>query len=177
MGLGKVLLNMSPAMFFATSLVAKDVVGCVMYTSTARANKQYTPEKRSDVSNYDLANGVINVGLQLLAIKPIEYFMEKVADAKFMKHFYNDLDAKLKGSDKKAVMALLENKEKLGKGSVALISVVLCQYVIKRFISPFFSMPASQKMAQIGVIKPKLYPGEEFRGEKKPEKKKLDVVK
>ncbi len=173
-GIGKALIDMSPAMFFATSLVAKDVVGCVMYTSTARANKQYTPEKRSDVANYDLANGIINVGLQLLAIKPIEYFMQKISDAKLMKHFYNDLENKLKDTDKKAVMKLLEHKEKMVKGSVALISTILCQYVIKRFISPFLSMPASQKMAQIGVVKPKLYEGETYEGKKKG--KKLDVV-
>ena len=166
------MINMSPAAFFATSLIAKDVVGCVMYTSTSRANKQYSPEKRSDVSNYDLANGIINVGMQLLAIKPIDYFMEGVADSKFMKHFYNDLDNRLKSSDKEAVIKLLQNKQKLVKGSVALVSVICCQYLIKRFISPFISMPIGQKFASAGVIKPKLYPGETFEKSSDKDKKK-----
>jgi len=164
--IGNTLINMSPAAFFATSLIAKDVIGCVMYTSTSRANKQYTPEKRSDVSNYDFVNGFTNVGLQLLAIKPIEYLTEKVADSKLMKHFYQNLDNRLKDTDKKAVMKLIQNKQKMVKGSVALVSVVVCQYIIKRFISPFISMPLGQKFASIGVIKPKLYPGETFEKSK-----------
>lgn len=159
---GKALIGMSPAMFFATSLISKDVVGCVMYTTTARKNKQYTPEKRSDVANYDLANGIINIALQLLAIKPLEYALEKFSNTHFMKHFYQNLDERLKSTDKKAVINLLQHKEKMVKGSVALISAILLQYGIKRFISPFFSMPVGQKFAAAGVIKPKLYPGETF---------------
>ena len=62
------MVDLSPTTKIATSLIAKDVVGCVMYTSTARSNKDYTPDKRADVANYDLANGVINIALQLLAI-------------------------------------------------------------------------------------------------------------
>ena len=75
------MVELSPTAKIATSLIAKDVVGCVMYTSTARSNPKYTPEKRSDVANYDLANGIINIGLQLLAIKPIETAMTKVSDS------------------------------------------------------------------------------------------------
>lgn len=167
---GKALINMSPAMFFATSLISKDVVGCVMYTTTARKNKQYTPEKRSDVANYDLANGIINIALQLLALKPLEYALEKFSNAHFMKHFYKNLDERLKGSDKKVVMTLLQNKEKMVKGSVALISAIVLQYVIKRFLSPFFSMPVGQKFASMGVVKPKLYPGETFEGQDQKDK-------
>lgn len=169
---GKALINMSPAMFFATSLISKDVVGCVMYTSTARKNKQYTPEKRSDVANYDLANGIINIGLQLLAIKPLEYALKKFSDSHFMKHFYQNLDKRLKSSDKKAVISLLQHKEKMVNGSVALISAMLLQYGIKRFLSPFLSMPAGQKFAAAGVIKPKLYPGETFEKTTKTEENK-----
>lgn len=144
----KALLELSPTMYAATSLVAKDIVGCVIYTSTSRANKQYTPEKRSDVSNYDLANGVINVGLQLLAIKPLDKLMTKLTDSKVVKHFYNGLDEKLGNSDNKLVMNLLKRKAAWTKGFAALTSIIICQYVIKRFISPFFSMPAGDKLAE-----------------------------
>ena len=167
----KSMVELSPTAKIATSLIAKDVVGCVMYTSTARSNPKYTPEKRSDVANYDLANGIINIGLQLLAIKPIETAMTKVSDSKLMKHFFNNLDQRLGSSDNKAVMELLKHKAGLVKGSVAALSVVICQYFIKRFVSPYLSMPASEKFKEWRLIKPKLYEGETFE---KPSK--LDVV-
>ncbi len=165
------MTNLSPTTYFATSLILKDAVGCVMYTSTARRNKKYTPDKRADVANYDLANGVINIALQLLAVKPIETLMTKVADSKFMKHFFKDLDSRLGNTDNKAVSTLLKHKSGLVKGSTALLSVIICQYIIKRFISPFFSMPASEKFQEWGLVKPKLYEGETYG---KPSK--LDIV-
>ena len=161
----KSMVELSPTAKIATSLIAKDVVGCVMYTSTARRNKKYTPDKRSDVANYDLANGVINIALQLLAIKPIESAMTKISDSKLMKHFFKNLDERLRSKDNKAVMKLLQHKEGLVKGSVALLSVVICQYFIKRFIAPYFSMPASEKFQEWGLVKPKLYDGETFEKE------------
>ena len=171
MSLWNTMVNLSPTAKIATSLIAKDVVGCVMYTSTARSNKQYTPEKRSDVANYDLANGIINIGLQLLAIKPIESLMTKFSESKLMKHFFNNLDEKLASGDNKAIMKVLKHKEGLVKGSVALMSVIICQYFIKRFIAPYLSMPAGTKFQEWGLVKPKLYDGETY------EKKNLDVVK
>ncbi len=151
---------MSPTAKIAASLIAKDFVGCVMYTNTARTNKKYTPEKRADVANYDLANGIINIGLQLLAIKPIESFMTKLSDTKLMKHFFNNLDKRLADRDNKKVISLLKTKSGLVKGSVAAVSVIICQYIIKRFISPYFSMPLGDKFQKMGVVKPKMYPGE-----------------
>lgn len=164
------LSGISTAQKIAIALVAKDAVGCVMYTSTARSNKQYTPEKRANVANYDLANGVINIALQLLAIRPIESLMTKVADSKLMKKFFNNLDERLAGSDNKLVMKLLKNKAGLVTGSVALMSVIICQYVIKRFIAPYISMPAGEKFQEWGLIKPKLYPGDVYEKSEKSRK-------
>ena len=167
----KKMVEMSPTAKIATSLIAKDVIGCVMYTGTARSNKKYTPEKRADVANYDLANGVINIALQLLAIKPIESIMTKISDSKLMQYFFNNLDQRLGSSDNKAVMALLKKKEGLVKGSVALLSVIICQYFIKRFVAPYISMPASEKFQEWGLIKPKLYEGETY-----DKKNQLDII-
>ena len=66
------MVNLSPTAKIATSLILKDAVGCYLYVSQARKNKKFTPQQRADVANYDLANGVINIGLQLAAVKPIE---------------------------------------------------------------------------------------------------------
>ena len=155
------MVDLSPTAKIATSLIAKDLVGCVMYTSTARSNKKYSPEKRADVANYDLANGIINIGLQLLEVKPIETLMTKISDSKLMKHMFNNLDKRLKDTDSKKVMTLLNRKEALVKGSVALFSVIICQYFIKRFVSPYFSMPLGDQFNKMGLVKPKLYDDDE----------------
>ena len=78
MSLWSRMVSLSPTQQIATSLILKDAVGCYLYVSQARRNKKFTPEQRADVANYDLANGVINIALQLLAVKPIENLMTKV---------------------------------------------------------------------------------------------------
>ena len=171
-GIWKTMTNLSPTTYFAISLIAKDAVGCYVYTITARRNKRYTPEKRSDVANYDLANGIINIALQVLAIKPMEAGFNRLAETKFIKHFIKDADKKLADTDSEFVKKVMSKRSGLVKGSTALLSIAICQYVIKRFISPFFSMPCSQKFQEIGLVKPKLYEGETFEGKGKS----LDVI-
>ena len=158
------MVNLSPTAKIATSLIAKDAIGCYLYVSQARRNKKMTPKQRADVANYDLANGIINIGLQLLAVKPIENLMKDIVDSKLMQKFFKNLDARLGSTDNKAVMKLLKNKKNLTEGAVALFSTIICQYIIKRGISPFFSVPAGEKTKQMGIIKPKLYAGETFTG-------------
>ena len=162
MSLWTTMVNMSPTGKIASSLILKDAVGCYLYVNQARTNKKMTPQQRADVANYDLANGIINIGLQLLAVKPIEKAMKHVVDSKLMKHFFADLDKKLANTDNKAVTKLLKSKAGLTEGAVALLSVIICQYFIKRCVSPFFSVPAGDKSKEIGLIRPKLYPGETF---------------
>ena len=178
--IGTKMTNLSPTTAFAISLIAKDAVGCYVYTTTAKNNKRYTPEKRSDVANYDLANGIINIALQILAIKPIEAGITKLSESKFIKHFYKDLDEKLASNNNEVVKKALKYKSGLVKGSTALLSIGICQYIIKRFISPFFSMPAGQKFQEMGLIKPKIYEGETFDktkigGKNKKEQKHTDI--
>ena len=153
MGVGQVgakvwdgMVKLSPTGKIATSLILKDAVGCYLYVSQARSNKKMTPQQRADVANYDLANGVINVGLQLLAVKPIENLMKKVVESHLMKHFFYDLDERLASKNNKLVRDLLKNKAG---------------------ISPFFSVPVGEKSKQVGLIKPKLYEGETFNKQDK----------
>ena len=161
------MVNLSPTGKIAASLILKDALGCYLYVSQARSNKKMNPQQRADVANYDLANGIINVGLQLMAVKPIENLMKKFVNAKFMNHFFTNLDTRLASSDNIAVMKLLKNKKSLLEGAVALLSVIVCQYFIKRVVSPFLSVPAGEKTKQWGIIKPKLYKGE-TRDSKEP---------
>ena len=179
------MVDLSPTNKIATSLILKDAVGCYLYVSQARSNKKMTPEQRSDVANYDLANGIINIALQLLAVKPIENLMKKFVNSHWVQHFFDNLDARLASNDNKAVIKLLNKKAAIVEGAVALLSVIICQYFIKRAVSPFFSVPAGDKSKEIGLIKPKLYPGETFdkkrrynpaEGQLAQNTKKLDVM-
>lgn len=156
------MVNLSPTGKIATSLILKDAVGCYLYVTQARSNKKFEPKQRADIANYDLANGVINIALQLAAVKPIENLMTKVVDSKMMKKMFNNLDERLGSTDNKSVMKLLKNKRRLTEGAVALLSVIVCQYFIKRVVSPYFSVPAGEKSKQLGLIKPKLYEGETY---------------
>ena len=156
------MVNMTPTQKIATSLILKDAVGCCLYVSQARSNKEFTPKQRSDVANYDLANGVINIALQLLAVKPIENIMTKVVDSKMMKNLFINLEERLADTDNKKVMELLKQKKRLTPGIVALFSVIICQYFIKRVVSPYLSVPAGEKSKELGLIKPKLYDGETY---------------
>ena len=154
------MVNLSPTGKIASSLILKDAVGCYLYVTQARSNKKFTPEQRADVANYDLANGLTNIALQLAAVKPIENLMTRTVDSKMMKKLYSDLDARLADTNNKNVMTLLKNKKRLTEVIVALFSVLICQSCMKRVVSPFFSVPAGEKSKQIGLIKPKLYDGE-----------------
>ena len=151
--------NMTLAQKTAASLILKDAVGCGVYTLTARANKDYSPEKRSDVANYDLANGIINIGLQIVAIKPIEKVMDLWTEKKLVKHFFKNFDKLVNKIGSKLAM---QEKKGIAKGITAILSTIICQYGIKRFVSPYFSMPTAEKFQQWNLVPPKLYPGETF---------------
>lgn len=173
----KILNNITPTQKIAVSLIMKDAVGCVLYVTQARSNKQFTPQQRSDVANYDLANGVINIALQLLAVKPIENLMTKFVDSKMMGKMFNNLDERLADTNNKKVINLIKNKKNLTSGVVALFSVLICQYFIKRVVSPYFSVPAGEKSKQIGLIKPKLYNGETYDPKNSDKFEKIEQIK
>ncbi len=168
------LVSLSPTQQIATSLILKDVVGCYLYVNQARKNKKFTPEQRADVANYDLANGVINIGLQLAAVKPIENLMKKFVGTKLMGKMFQNLDTRLADPNNQKVMKLLKNKTRLTEGIVAAFSVIICQYFIKRVVSPFFSVPIGEKTKQIGIVKPKLYEGETYTGKSGDKFEKLE---
>ena len=163
MSLWTKMTNLSPTAKIASSLILKDAVGCYLYVSQARSNKKMTPQQRADVANYDLANGIINIGLQLLAVKPIEEMMKKFVENRWIKHFFTNMADKVKpDTNYEKVIKFLKEKKGVREGAVALLSVLICQYFIKRVVSPFLSVPAGEQSKKIGLIKPKLYEGESF---------------
>ncbi|MCQ2754464.1 MAG: hypothetical protein MJ231_05385 [bacterium] len=153
------VLVLAPAASIAVSLIAKDAVGCYLYVTQARSNKKMTPKQRADVANYDLANGIINIGLQLAAVKPIEKLMTKLVDKKFMDKFFKNRMQELSEGTFKDIMSNISRHEGIAKGAVAVLSVIICQYLIKRVLSPYLSVPAGEWAKQKGIINPKLYDG------------------
>ena len=156
------VLVLAPAASIAVSLIAKDAVNCYLYVTQARSNKKFKPKQRADVANYDFANGIINIGLQLLAIKPIEKLMEKLIETKCMDKFFKNRQQELSEGSYKKIMSNISKHEGVAKGAVAVLSVILCQYFIKRVVSPYLSVPAGEWTKQKGIIKPKLYEGETY---------------
>ena len=126
MSLWTKMTNLSPTAKIASSLILKDAVGCYLYVSQARKNKEMTPQQRADVANYDLANGVINIGLQLVAVKPIEQLMKKFVEKNWVKHFFTNMADKVKPENNyKDIMKFLKDKKGIVEGSVALLSVLI----------------------------------------------------
>lgn len=84
-----------PARFAAamlvTSIVSKDAIGCVLYTSQSLNNKKIPEEKRKFVAALDLMNGILMVGGQFL--------IGKVIDAKFTPWLTSKFTGTIKDKD------------------------------------------------------------------------------
>lgn len=83
-----------PAKFAATmmvtSIVSKDAINCVLYTSQSLNNQKIPEDKRKFVAALDLMNGIINVGGQILAFKLLERnVIPKIAGKSFLGMFKN----------------------------------------------------------------------------------------
>ena len=74
-------------------------------------------------------------------------------------------------------MKLLKNKKRLTEGAVALFSVLICQYFIKRVVSPYFSVPAGEKSKQLGIVKPKIYDDETYVSKSGDKFQKIEEIK
>lgn len=67
-----------------TSIVSKDVVGCILYTTQSATNKEIPADKRPSVACWDFMNGFLMVGGQVAAGKIVE---NKIIPTLFGKHY------------------------------------------------------------------------------------------
>lgn len=119
-----------PARFAAsmlvTSIVSKDVVGCVLYTYQSLHNDKIPEDKRKSVAALDLMNGGLMVGGQLLVGKVIDKKMTPQLFGKMYSGMFKDKDTKketlLKGPGVKVKSCLYTDnildtvrKEAIGK--------------------------------------------------------------
>lgn len=106
-----------PARFAAsmlvTSIVSKDVVGCVLYTYQSLHNDKIPEDKRKSVAALDLMNGGLMVGGQLLVGKIIDKKMTPKMFGKMYSGKFKDKDTKketlLKGLGEKDKACLYQD--------------------------------------------------------------------
>lgn len=106
-----------PARFAAsmlvTSIVSKDAVGCVLYTTQSFNNKKIPEDKRGAVASLDLINGLLMVGGQLLVGKIIDRKLTPQLFGKIYSGMFKNKDTgveeALKGSGAKAKSRLYED--------------------------------------------------------------------
>ncbi len=128
---------------------SKDAINCVYYVRQSLANEKIPEDKRSFVAGLDLANGILNVGLQL-AIGL--WFNKKVLPTVFDNHiapkfFPDNLHTKLMniknlGLSAEMAKSVSKSLKEAGKtGLAALSTLLLTQVIIKRMIVPLISTP------------------------------------
>ena len=78
-----------------TSIVSKDAVGCVVYTSQSLNNKKIPEDKRGFVAALDLINGILMVGGQLAIGKIIEGQLTPKLFGKLYSGTIKDKDTKI----------------------------------------------------------------------------------
>lgn len=77
-----------------TSIVSKDVVGCILYTYQSLHNEKIPEDKRKSVAALDLMNGGLMVGGQLLVGKVIDKKMTPQLFGKMYSGMFKDKDTK-----------------------------------------------------------------------------------
>lgn len=142
------------------STTTKDGVNCYYYTTQSYNNERIPEDKRKFVAGIDLANGILNVAIQLT----LGLFVNKMSDKWYERMFNGGLVPKpetvAKYKDKandllsKSVLTqnikcteeniknAIKKTNKIAKGGFGVIAVLLVtQIIAKRVIVPFLSTP------------------------------------
>lgn len=145
------------------SAVTKDAVGCLFYTYQSLNNKRIPEDQRKFVGALDLANGLLNVGVQLLMALGVENLIMRFFDKKLAPKYFSEEDSVIQKSYKKLPESLTKetNYENFKKefieltrrrrglakiGFQAIAVSILLQIVTKRMITPFLATPAASFM-------------------------------
>ncbi len=101
------------ASMLVTSIVSKDAVGCVLYTTQSWNNEKIPENKRKFVAMTDLVNGVIMVGGQFAIGKLIERKFAPNIIGKNITGTFKDKDTSIETelSDKKSLNAPLSDRK------------------------------------------------------------------
>lgn len=151
------------AEMLVASIVSKDLINCVLYTTQSYNNKKIPEKKRKFVAAVDLMNGIIMVGGQLLIGKIIE---AKTTPALLGKWFTGNIKNKYTGEeepipDTKAILApdcidnqtlkvIKENKDQLKKLHVDINDTDTVKAICKRMVKQYGKSSAQYKAVATG---------------------------
>jgi hypothetical protein len=162
--IGKKLANpkatvATAALIATVSNVSKDAVNCAYYTIQSLNNERIPEDQRKFVAALDLANGIMNVGVQILMSFGIADLITSVFDNKIakLKDFSDDdevikekfelLTEEMKKKTNKEEFAKLykkltkKNKDLARLGFTVLTVNIAMQILTKRIITPLFATP------------------------------------
>lgn len=139
------------------SLLSKDLVNCAYYVYQSLNNERIPEEKRKFVAAMDLANGIMNVAVQLIAAAPIKALGEKIYDKYLEKRLFNAMEksrlqnvATQNGKNfvEQAVFdkAFKLNNKTAKAGFVAVVVLLGLQTFVKRVITPSIATPMASKL-------------------------------
>ena len=185
--IGKKLANpkatvATAAMIATVSNVSKDAVNCAYYTIQSLNNDRIPEDQRKFVAALDLANGIMNVGVQLamsfgIAELITSIFDNKIAKSKdfsdkeeIIEEKFKSLSEELKKKTTKEEFSkgfkqLIKKRKDLARLGFTVLTVnIAMQILTKRIITPFFATPLAS------VFKEKLEKAEANKKEKEGKK-------
>ena len=164
----------SAAVTIATaSNITKDAVNCAYYVTQSLNNERIPEEQRKYVAGLDLANGILNVGLQLgvtaAFTKAIANAFDKHVEPRFFteekyKQIYQDWQTKFKPGE---LLKKIDMDKTFAKtGFCLLATLVSMQVITKRIIVPLIATPMAS------FFKEKM---EKMEQDKKAQEEKKDL--
>ena len=162
--IGKKLANpkatvATAALIATVSNVSKDAVNCAYYTVQSLNNERIPEDQRKFVAALDLANGIMNVGIQILTAFGLSdlitsFFDNKIAkaryfraDDKIIEEEFSKLTTEMKSKLPKEEFAkgykkLVSNRTKISRTGFTVLAVnIMMQILTKRIITPLFATP------------------------------------
>ena len=110
------------------SAVTKDAVGCLFYTYQSLNNKRIPEDQRKFVGALDFANGILNVGVQVLMAFGVEDAIMRLFDKKLAPKYFSEEELN------KILKELVELDKNYKVGLIDLqigLESILCRYCSK----------------------------------------------
>lgn len=162
--IGKKLANpkatvATAALIATVSNVSKDAVNCAYYTIQSLNNERIPEDQRKFVAALDLANGIMNVGVQVATAFGLSKWVESIFDDKFakskdfstkedvIKEKFKKLPEELKKLTSEKEFIKKETSRVVGRTNLArtgftvLFVNIAMQILTKRIITPLFATP------------------------------------
>lgn len=137
--------------------LAKDAIGCACYVYADLHNKQIPEEQRPFSAAWDLINGCLGIGIQLLTYFVTKPLFNKIFEKSTNPIYKGQRDAIIANAVKQtnrpkeevakiADKIIAENKKAAKSGFDLITGLIITTIVAKRIISPLISTPLASKV-------------------------------